>query len=244
MVSLCFSRSSAPSGSGLATGSNGPKTFNKQGQMPLAYVTRGSLRVLDVPQDESETGPSEFHDLGARLRAARRQKRLRLKDLAEKANCSMSMLSKIETERATPSLRILHRIAAALDTSIAELFSTPERDAVTIYREGGRPAVLVRRAEGEPAIRLERLAPALPDQILDGNIHVLEPGAESGGDITHAGEEIGYVLEGRVELLVAGRVYDLATGDSFHFSSDLPHGYRNRVDSVTRILWINTPPTF
>ncbi len=156
----------------------------------------------------------------------------------------MSMLSKIETEQATPSLRILHRIAAALETSIADLFSAPEASLVTTYREGERPVVLLRCRKGTPAIRLERLAPALPGQIVDGNIHVLEPGAESGGDITHAGEEIGYVLEGRVELLIAGRAYDFAAGDSFHFNSELPHSYRNLADGVSRILWVNTPTTF
>lgn len=200
--------------------------------------------MLNRSQTDQGTESLEFQDLGARLRAARRQKRLRLKDVAEKANCSMSMLSKIETDRATPSLRILHRIAAALETSIAELFSTDERTAVTVHREGNRPAVLVRRTKGAPAIRLERLSPALPGQMIDGNIHVLEPGAESGGDITHAGEEIGYVLQGRIELLVSGTAYTLSAGDSFHFNSDLPHSYRNLADGVSRILWINTPPTF
>jgi len=200
--------------------------------------------VSREPRKDSSEEPSRFQDLGARLRAVRLQKQLRLRDVAEKANCSMSMLSKIETDHATPSLRILHRIAAALETSIAELFSSAEASGVTIYREGERPAVLVRRGEGRPAIRLQRLAPALPGQIIDGNIHVLEPGAESGGDITHTGEEIGYVLEGYVELLIGGRSYDLAAGDSFHFNSDLPHSYRNLADGVSRILWVNTPPTF
>ncbi|KAA5605319.1 cupin domain-containing protein [Roseospira marina] len=200
--------------------------------------------MLPPPQTPRTDDPSQFQDLGARLRAVRRQKKLRLRDVAEKANCSMSMLSKIETDHATPSLRILHRIAAALDTSIAELFSAAEASGVTVYREGERPAVLVRRAEDRPAIRLERLAPALPGQIVDGNIHVLEPGAESGGDITHAGEEIGYVLEGVVEMMIGGRTYTFAAGDSFHFNSDLPHSYRNKAEGVTRILWVNTPTTF
>lgn len=185
-----------------------------------------------------------YSDLGARVRAARRLRRLRLTDLAEKAGCSMSMLSKIETERATPSLRILHRIAAALDTSIAELFSEPERTPVTLYQERHRPSVLVRQSSKGPGIHLERLAPALPNQMIDGNIHVLDPGADSGGDISHEGEEIGYVLQGRVELIVNGQVYDLSQGDSFHFSSELPHRYRNLAEGYSRIIWVNTPPSF
>jgi mannose-6-phosphate isomerase-like protein (cupin superfamily) len=36
----------------------------------------------------------------------------------------------------------------------------------------------------------------------------------------------------------------LQTGDSFYFSSSVPHSYRNPGKTVTRVLWINTPPTF
>lgn len=192
----------------------------------------------------AEADPAEIHGLGTKLRAIRRQKRLRLKDLAEQADCSMSMLSKIETERATPSLRILHRIANALDISISDLFSSDEWEEVTILSDGNRPTVVVHTEDGTPSIRLERLAPTQSGQVIDGNIHVLAPHADSGGDITHVGEEVGYILQGEVELFIAGHRYHLKQGDSFHFRSELPHSYRNLSDGQSRILWINTPPTF
>lgn len=187
---------------------------------------------------------SPIPDLGARLRAERRSKGLRLKDLAEAVGCSLSMLSKIENEQATPSLKTLHQITAALDTSIVRLFSEAGGDGVSLYRSGERPSVMVRRNTGQPAIYVERLTPSFPNIRLDANIHALEPGADSGGDIQHEGEEIGYVLEGAAELFVDGESFILSEGDSFYFSSDLPHRYRNLFDGVTRILWVNTPSTF
>jgi len=36
----------------------------------------------------------------------------------------------------------------------------------------------------------------------------------------------------------------LRAGDSFHFPSEVPHGYRNPGRVRTRVLWVNTPPTF
>ena len=62
--------------------------------------------------------------------------------------------------------------------------------------------------------------------------------------LVHSGEEIGYVLEGEIELTVDGHKYRAKMGDSFHFRSELPHGYRNVGPTPARILWINTPPTF
>jgi len=187
---------------------------------------------------------SPIRDLGARLRAERLKKGLTLKSLAEAAGCSLSMLSKVENDQASPSLKTLHQITAALGTSIVRLFAEAGGEGVSLYRSGERPSVMVRRKNDQPAIFIERLSPTYPGTMLDANIHTLEPGADSGGDIQHEGEEIGYVLEGAAELCVNGEVVPLVQGDSFYFSSELPHHYRNTFDGTTRILWVNTPPTF
>jgi len=193
-------------------------------------------------QDSANLSP--IGDLGARLRAERLKQNLTLKALAEAAGCSLSMLSKIENDQASPSLKTLHQITSALGTSIVRLFAEAAGEGVSLYRSGERPSVMVRRRSDQPAIFIERLSPTYPGTMLDANIHALEPGADSGGDIHHEGEEIGYVLEGAAELIVNGETITLAQGDSFYFSSELPHHYRNTHDGTTRILWVNTPPTF
>jgi len=99
-----------------------------------------------------------------------------------------------------------------------------------------------RRAEG--SILLERLVVPSPGQLLQGDIHVLEPLARSDEQIHHVGEELGYVLEGELELTLGDQSYSLKAGDSFYFPSTEPHSYRNPGDTVARILWVNTPPTF
>ncbi|PTW63429.1 XRE family transcriptional regulator [Breoghania corrubedonensis] len=184
-------------------------------------------------------------DLGARIRKARKEKGMTLREVADEVGCSPSMLSKIETEQATPSLRTLHRIAAVLDISITHLFGAEAQpEEISVIRSDARPAVQVRRNKGGASIFLERLSPTVPDMMLSANIHTLEPGAESGGDIQHAGQEVGYVLQGTAELIVAGKSYHLTAGDSFFFASTLPHRYRNLDIGVTRILWVATPATF
>jgi transcriptional regulator with XRE-family HTH domain len=189
--------------------------------------------------------PTEFHDLGTRLRHVRRLKRLTLKQVAERAGCSESLVSRIETMRAPPSLRTLHRLAAALDTSISALFAEPKEKPVAIYRSGERRIVVIDdETKNGREIRLERLTPYHEGHQLDGNIHVIAPGADNGGEIKHSGEEIGYVLSGQIELTVDGTRYTLSAGDSFYFRSDLLHSYRNTGADTARIIWINTPPTF
>lgn len=198
-----------------------------------------------LPREEAESPGRMMSDLGARLRERRKARGKTLKVLAEEVGCSLSMLSKIETEQATPSLRTLHRILAALDTSIVHLFSSEvTQEEISLMRADDRPAVKVSHAGDGAAILLERLTPTFPELLLDANIHTLEPGADSGGDIQHTGQEVGYVLQGRAELIVNGKSHFLGTGDSFFFASNLPHRYRNIDPGVTRILWVATPASF
>ncbi len=186
----------------------------------------------------------EFKELGIKLRHARKLKRMRLKDVASDVGCSESLLSKIECDKATPSLRILHRIVTVLDTSIASLFADPAGTHVTLYRDGERPVIVIDATDCPDSIRLERMTPYSEGQSLEANIHVVSPGATNGGEINHVGEEVGYVLEGEFELTVGTTTYQLKVGDSFFFRSELPHAYRNPGAVQARILWVNSPPTF
>lgn len=181
--------------------------------------------------------------VGPKLRRRRRAREMTLSQLAERVGCSESMVSKIETMRVNPSLTLLRRLAAVLEINVAVLFDDAGPEDV-VSRRGERPRLdgdTLRRGDG---VILERLAPYGVGVALQANIHILLPGGASDGLISHAGEEVGYLLEGVVDLIVDDRTYRLEPGDSFHFRSERPHGYRNVGDSVARILWVNTPPTF
>lgn len=186
----------------------------------------------------------QLEGIGSKLRHARLTKRLRLVDIAEQVGCSESMLSKIECGKAIPSLGMLHRVVAALETSIAELFNSADASDFVIHRPGDRPSVTIDPKQSGSGIRLERLVPFSAGRALEGNIHVVMPGAIFGGSIKHAGEEVGYVVSGRLELTVGDRVALLEDGYSFFFKSDLPHSYRNAGNIPAVVVWINTPPTF
>jgi transcriptional regulator with XRE-family HTH domain len=183
--------------------------------------------------------------LGGRIRYARTLRGLTLKQLATQAGCSESMLSKIECGLASPSLTTLHRTAQALQTNVAELTTLVQTPPSPVMRAADRPVVQFATGKtGSKSIRLERLVPPLRGQLLQGDIHVLQPGTPSTESIQHQGEEIGYVLQGSLSLTIGEGTYQLYPGDSFYFASEQSHSYWNSGDEVTKVLWINTPPTF
>jgi transcriptional regulator with XRE-family HTH domain len=192
---------------------------------------------MPAAQDPSD-GKFPILNLGVRLRHARLVAGLTLLQLAQKAACSESLISKLEHGAASPSLAMLHRLAVALDTNIAELTSEEIPPGGPILRRNERPVI---RAGG---IALERLVLPTRGGLLQANIHIVEPGASSDGTIVHAGEEVGYVLEGSLELRLDQELYTLVEGDAFTFPSHIPHGYRNVGTGVVRVLWVNSPATF
>ncbi|OXM17837.1 XRE family transcriptional regulator [Pantoea sp. AV62] len=179
-----------------------------------------------------------------RLRHARLAQEITLKQLAQKVGCSESLLSKLENEIAAPSLAMLHRLATALETNISDLMAESwVADSPVMKADSRRRKLFVHRNR-KGGIELENLTHHHKGGLLQGNIHVIEPGVASDGQIEHHGEEMGYVLEGEVALYLGDQVYALSVGDSFYFPSNVPHGYRNSGTTVAKVLWVNTPVTF
>jgi len=198
------------------------------------------------PSDKNglKSGLLEEHRIGVKLKHARMVKGLRLKDVAEYANCSESLISKIENGRANPSISMLHRLASVLGTNIAHLFATPDENGSVVQRNGERPVIETNSLRRGLGVSLESLVPNVEGSLLQGAIHVIDVGGGSDEEISHEGEEIGYVLIGKLELYVDGQAYTLNEGDSFYFRSELTHRFRNVHEGTTKIMWINTPPTF
>jgi len=193
--------------------------------------------------DADQAGPGHIR-IGAKLKQARKAQRLRMRELADRVGCSESLISKIENDRITPSLHMLHKIVTELGTSIGAMFAENKPGNDVVSREGERPIVSVDaigRQDGQ-GIRLECLVQN--GELLYGSIHIVDPGGSSGGCISHVGEEVGYVLEGEVDMTIGDQTYRLKKGDSFFFPSDTPHGYSNPGKVVARVLWVNTPSTF
>ncbi len=182
--------------------------------------------------------------LGFQIRLARKNKGVTLARLSQEAHCSESMLSKIETGKVNPSLDMLHRIAVTLDTNISALFAYDASDDV-VFRKGTRPQLDIGAFTPGEGIKLEALTPHSQGLLLQAHIHIIAPGGRTSQEgRIHEGEEVGYVLQGCLELTVDNNTYHLEEGDSFLFRSERMHRYDNFSDQECRVLWVNTPPTF
>ena len=178
---------------------------------------------------------------GRPLRRLRHERGLSLRAAASRAGLSTSFLSSLERGTTGASIASLQRLTAAYGTTIAELYGPGDvAGPGRLIRAGERPVLKL----GAPGVRIEQLSHATTE--LEPQLFVLAPGASSDGSYSHQGEEFIYLLAGAATVWVGeDETYRLAdAGDTLSFPSSLPHRWRNDARGETRLLWINTPPTF
>lgn len=179
--------------------------------------------------------------IGARLKHARMLAGVRMRELAAKVGCTEGMISKIENARVVPSLPMLQRLVEALGRDLTSFFaSNPDAPGV-VLRAGERPVTTTDPIRQGHGVRYERLVPFGAGNLLEGNVHVIEPGGAKTDPITHQGETVGFVIEGCLELTIEDTKYQLEAGDSFFFKNHLRNSYRNPGPGTAQVLWVNTP---
>jgi transcriptional regulator with XRE-family HTH domain len=215
--------------------------------------------VPAAPAPPAPPGPPGT-GLGERLRAQRLRRGLSLRGLADRLGVSASLLSRIETGKARPSLTTLYGLTAELGLSLDELLGASEaapgrsddrRPVAPAGAAAGPPAepggVAVRRAGERPEIRMDsgvRWDLLGSDPRLDFElIHlVYEPGgasSEDGALLRHAGRELGMVISGRLRVTVGFDTHELGPGDSIAFDSSTPHRFVNAGADPVHAVWLN-----
>jgi transcriptional regulator with XRE-family HTH domain len=184
--------------------------------------------------------------IGAKLRHGRMIKGMTLSEVAAGVSTSESFISKLENDKVQPSLAVLHKLVAFLGINVTSLFDDPTegQGPLFVMRAGERPVIRTSLRHQTDGVNIEGILPSSRNSLLQASIHEVAPGGSGHGLIAHSGEEIGFVLDGTLDLTVGNRSCRINAGDSFFFSSEHPHGYVNPGSTVARILWVNTPPTF
>lgn len=187
-------------------------------------------------------------DLPRRLRAAREERGISVRELARRLDVSPSAISQIETGRARPSVSTLYALVTELDMSLDELFDRMVEPRDPARRSGGSaapPPPLVRRADRRSldlgtGVHWDRLT-ATNDPDVDFLEVRYEPGGDSspsGSLMRHAGREYGLVLSGQLSVAVGFETYELGPGDSISFASTQPHRLTNPGRKLATAVWV------
>jgi transcriptional regulator with XRE-family HTH domain len=187
---------------------------------------------------------SEDARLGGKIATVRDSLGISVEELAERSGCEVGLIRRIEAGELSPSLAPLIKIARALGVRLGTLLD----DAT------GLGPVVTRRDQAEGVARLKSLetgsgagtldffslAPGKSARHMEPFLVTVHPGA--GAPSTHEGEELLYVLEGRIEVAYGKDVHALGPGDSIYYDSIVPHRVRAAGESDARLLAVVYAP--
>ena len=199
------------------------------------YVCEDSEIIFESQRQEK----GKF-DLGAKIKSFRQLRGLSQKRLADLTGVTPSTISQVEKNLIYPSLPALFRIAESLAIDMGTFFKdhglAKSSFVQPVEKRSPLPLERVARDEAEAELLL------LPDGAskLQAALVRIKPGKKLAGHfLTHKGEEFGYLLSGRLEMMVDHESCEVNPGDTVYLPKNTPGGWRNTGEGVAELLWIS-----
>jgi transcriptional regulator with XRE-family HTH domain len=195
---------------------------------------------LAVTFDSGKDGRGQIN-LGLRIKGLRIKRGLSQAELANLVGVTPSTISQVEANIIYPSLPALLKMAEVLSVEVASLF---------------QPALELEKRIIFPSAEAVSVGfPGLPKGSLEGNLLTppdfqskmepylieIEPNQELPSHFfIHKGEEMGYVLSGKLRMSVNKATYTVRAGDVIYLTSEMPNQWKNPGPNTARLLWIKS----
>jgi transcriptional regulator with XRE-family HTH domain len=179
-------------------------------------------------------------ELGRRLRIARFDRNMTLKEVANRCGMSATHISEVERGKTSPTIGALQRIAKALD----------QRSSYFL-QEDGMPRVLVTRKEDRcdyyltdksgHAITCEVVSPGISSGYLQIFVRTTKPGEVSQG-VAIVAEIVFLCLRGMTKITVQGESNVLREGDTLQTRIDSGYVAENIGDEENEVMAVYASP--
>ena len=177
-------------------------------------------------------------NIGQKIKSLRLAADLTQEELANRAMLTKGFISQLENKKfqTSISLESLSDIVDALGVSLSEFFAETKHEQIVYSRKDRIPV------ETEGASNFELLVPGSTNNIMDTILMEIEPGQSLPLQDPHNGEQFGYVLKGKLSLVVNKKRYDVKKSDCFYFSSHQSYQFSNKSNVPVTFLYVITPP--
>lgn len=178
-------------------------------------------------------------DIGKRIKALRTKNGLTLEELASRSELTKGFLSQLERNLTSPSITTLENITEVLGVSLEDFFKEDKAEQIKFSVDD------YFIDEKEKSI-ITWLVPNAQKNEMEPILLTLEEKGESNIIDPHEGEEFGYILQGKVELLDldSKKKTVLKKDETFYLKGDFRHKIVNNSRQVAELIWITTPPLF
>jgi transcriptional regulator with XRE-family HTH domain len=176
-------------------------------------------------------------DIGSKIKSIRLQRGLTQEELASRCELTKGYISQLENDIASPSIATLIDILNILGTTPQAFFTEEKKEKIVFTKKDffesdsgdGKTVWLIpnsQKNEMEPII-----------------LH-LPPHGESVTRYPFEGEEFGYVLEGKIDIVTDKETHQAKKGDAFYINGAMEHRIINNGTTNAKVLWVTTPSNF
>ncbi|MCT4565224.1 MAG: XRE family transcriptional regulator [Maledivibacter sp.] len=177
--------------------------------------------------------------IGEKLRRLRNVNNLTQDELANRCDLTKGFISQIERNLTSPSINTLIDILEALGTDISHFFNEEIEEKIVFSKDD-----IYDRIYEDYGYCISWLIPNAQKNDMEPILITLPEKTKTKEDDPHEGEEFGYVLKGKANLVLGKKNYKIRSGESFYFKSNKIHYLENPYSKPATILWVSTPPSF
>lgn len=158
-------------------------------------------------------------------------------ELASRCELTKGYISQLENDVASPSIATLMDILNILGVSVQHFFSENKREKVVF-----NPEDYFTSTNGTATATW--LIPNSQKNDMEPILLTMEEGEESEERPPFEGQEFGYVLEGKIQIVFDDYSVKAKKGEAFYIDGSKTHTIKNTSAGRSRILWITTPSNF
>lgn len=162
--------------------------------------------------------------VGDKIRQLREQADLTQEQLAERADCDVTLIIQLEDGEVAAGLAPLIKITRALGCRLGTLLDDDTQVGPVVSRTEDSKSVTRFGSAGAGGLDFFSLASDKSARHMEPFLITAEPLGESEYALsTHEGEEFIYVLDGELEIVYGKDTVKLEAGDSVYYDSIVPH---------------------
>lgn len=175
--------------------------------------------------------------MGERIKRRRESLNVQASELANSIGVSASLISQIERGKSFPSILTLKKIADALHITVGELIGEQSNLNGHPLVKKSQKKFVKKNKVGTKSYLLSNHDPA---KLMDPFLLDFPEEADSSDIMTtnNPGQEYCFVLKGRFQVTIGSAEFTITDGDSFYFTSDENHLFKNASKGSAQLLWI------
>lgn len=162
--------------------------------------------------------------IGKRIKKIRKENGDTISTIAERADVSNGLISRIENGRTIPSLPVLFGIIQALDIEVSDFFreiSNDKANAFTVIRAEDQE-VIEKEDEAVGFYYKHIFSKQVQNMGFETVLLEIDPGSERGKVETDA-YELKFMLDGVCSYVIGDSEIELYEGDTLFFDGRIPH---------------------